>query len=107
MKKMGPIQKVLSMIPGLGYSLPKEDFEVAEKKIERWKAIIQSMTIEERENPKVLNASRIKRIARGSGTKEVEIRELIKQFNTMKKMFKSLKGKRGLLGKLPLKLRGL
>ena len=106
MRKMGPLQKVLSMLPGLGYSLPKEDFEIAEKKMDRWRVIIQSMTMEERENPRILNASRIRRIARGSGTEEVEVRELIKQFNAMKKMFKSLRGKRGLLGKLPLRFRG-
>ncbi|MFB0543976.1 MAG: signal recognition particle protein Srp19, partial [Candidatus Bathyarchaeia archaeon] len=105
MRKMGPLQKVLSMLPGLGYSLPKDQFEVAEKKMDRWRAIIQSMTVEERENPQILNASRRRRIARGSGTEEAEVRELIKQFNAMKKMFKSLRGKRGLLGRLPLNFR--
>lgn len=106
-RKMGSLRKILSMLPGLGYSLPKEEFEVAEKKMDRWRAIIQSMTVEERMNPKILNASRIRRIARGSGTEEAEVRELIKQFNTMKKMFKSLRGRRRLFGKLPFKVRGL
>lgn len=107
MRKMGPLQKILSMLPGLGYSLPKDQFEVTEKKMDRWMAIIDSMTVEEREDPQILNASRRRRIARGSGTEEAEVRELIKQFNTMKRMFKSLKGKRGLLGRLPLKFREL
>ena len=106
MRKMGPLQKILSMLPGLGYSLPKEEFEVAEKRLDRWGAIIQSMTVEERENPRVLNASRIRRVARGSGTEEVDVRELIKQFNTMKKMMKSLRGRRGVLRKLLLQFRG-
>lgn len=105
MRKMGPLSKVLSMLPGVGYNLPKEDFDVAEKKMDKWRAIIQSMTPGEREDPRVLNSSRIRRIARGSGTEEAEVKELIKQFNAMKKMFKSLKGKRGLFGKFPLKFR--
>jgi len=105
MKKMGPLSKVLSMLPGLGYSLPKEEFDVAEKKLDRWMAIFKSMTAKEREDPRILNASRIRRIALGSGTGETEVKELIKQFNAMKRMFKSLRGKRGLFGKLPLRLR--
>ena len=105
MKKMGPLSKVLSMLPGLGYSLPKEEFDVAEKRLERWMAIYKSMTVEEREDPRILNASRIRRIARGSGAEEAEVKELIKQFNAMKKMFKSLRGKRGLFGRFPLKFR--
>jgi len=105
MRKMGPLSKVLSMLPGVGYNLPKEEFDVAEKKMDKWRAIIQSMTPGEREDPRVLNSSRIRRIARGSGTEEAEVKELIKQFNAMKKMFKSLKGKRGLFGKFPLKFR--
>lgn len=95
------------MLPGMSYSLPKEQFDVAEKKLDRWKVIIDSMRPDEREDPRILNASRIRRIARGSGNQEAEVRELIKQFNTMKKMFKSLRGKRGLFGKVPLKFRGM
>jgi len=106
-RKMGPLQKVLSMLPGMSYSLPKEQFDVAEKKLDRWKVIIDSMRPDEREDPRIVNASRIRRIARGSGNEEAEVRELIKQFNTMKKMFKSLRGKRGLFGKVPLKFRGM
>ena len=104
-QSMGPLQKILSMVPGLGYQLPEEEFEVAEERLARYRAIIQSMTIEERENPKILNASRVRRIARGSGTDEREVRELIKQYNAMRKMLKQLKGRRGLLRRLPFKLR--
>jgi len=105
MRKLGPLQKILGMIPGFSYQLPEEDLDLAEKRLDRWRVIIQSMTPEEREDPKVLNASRVRRIARGSGTDERDVRELIKQFNTMRKMFKQLRGRRGLLRRLPFKLR--
>jgi signal recognition particle subunit SRP54 len=94
MRKMGPIQKIISMIPGLGYQLPESELENAEERLDRWKVIIQSMTVEEKEDPHIINASRIRRIARGSGTKESEIRELIKQYDAMRKMLKQLKGSR-------------
>ena len=105
MRKLGPLQKILGMIPGFSYQLPEEDLDLAEKRLDRWRVIIQSMTPEEREDPKILNASRVRRIARGSGTDERDVRELIKQFNTMRKMFKQLRGRRGLLRRLPFKLR--
>jgi len=104
MRKMGPLQKVISMIPGLGYQLPQEQFDVAEERLDRWRYIIQSMTPDERENPKMLNASRVRRIARGSGTEDRDVRELIKQYDAMRKMFKQLKGRRGLMKRLPFKL---
>ena len=94
MRKMGPIQKIISMIPGFSYQLPESELENAEERLDRWKVIIQSMTVEEKEDPHIINASRIRRIARGSGTKESEIRELIKQYDAMRKMLKQLKGSR-------------
>jgi signal recognition particle subunit SRP54 len=103
-RKMGPLQKIISMIPGLGYQLPQADLDVAEERLDRWKYIIESMTVEEREDPKVLNASRMRRIARGSGTEEREVRELIKQYNAMRKMLRQLKGKRRMLRRMPFKL---
>ncbi len=103
-RKMGPLQKIISMIPGFGYQLPQADLDVAEERLDRWKYIIESMTIEEREDPKVLNASRVRRIARGSGTEEREVRELIKQYNAMRKMLRQLKGKRRMLRRMPFKL---
>lgn len=93
-KKIGPFGKLLKMIPGFAYEVPEEILDTAEKKLERWKAIIQSMTLEERENPKILSSSRIRRIARGSGTSEIEVKELLKQYEMMKKMMKSLKRRR-------------
>jgi len=103
MRSMGPLQKVISMIPGLGYQLPQEQFDVAEERLDKWRVIIQSMTPREREDPKILNASRVKRIARGSGTEEREVRELIKQYDAMRKMLKQLKGRRGLMKRMPFK----
>jgi signal recognition particle subunit SRP54 len=77
--------------------------EKAEERLDRWKVIIRSMTVEEKEDPKVINSNRIKRIARGSGTTEADVRELIKQHENMKKMFKQLKGNRRLRN-MPMKM---
>jgi signal recognition particle subunit SRP54 len=77
---------------------------MAEDRMDRWKYIIDSMTPQEKEVPKVLNASRVRRIARGSGTTEKEVRELIKQYNVMRKMLRQLKGRRRMLRRMPFKL---
>ena len=105
MQNMGPLQKVLSMIPGFSYQMPTEELENAEERLEKWKVIIQSMTPEEKDDPKVLNRSRIQRVARGSGTDEKEVRELIKQYNTMRKMLKQMKGSRRMRRQMPFNLR--
>lgn len=96
MQKMGPFNRLLKMIPGMGYEVPDDMLEIAEDRLEKWRVMIQSMTPEERENPKLFNASRIRRVARGSGTTIKEVKELLKQFSVMKKMVKTLRGKRGL-----------
>ncbi|MBS7648353.1 MAG: signal recognition particle protein Srp54 [Candidatus Bathyarchaeia archaeon] len=93
-KSMGPFSRVLKMLPGLGYELPDEMVDVAEERLEKWRVIIQSMTPEERENPQIINASRIRRIARGSGTSEKDVRELLKQYVMMRKMMKTIRRKR-------------
>ncbi|MEM5766611.1 MAG: signal recognition particle receptor subunit alpha [Candidatus Aenigmatarchaeota archaeon] len=104
MSKMGPLGKIASMIPGLGMKVPEDVLEKQEEKMRRYKHIIQSMTKEERENPEIINVSRIKRIAKGSGRPESEVRELLQQYEQMKKLMKMLGGKagleRGALGKL-------
>jgi signal recognition particle subunit SRP54 len=105
MRSMGPLQKVLSMVPGVSYQLGQDQLDLAEEKMDHYKYIIDSMTPDERENPKILNASRVKRIARGSGTDEKEVRELIKQYNAMRKMLRQLKGKRRMLRRMPFNLR--
>jgi signal recognition particle subunit SRP54 len=103
-RSMGPLQKVLSMVPGMGYKIPEADLDVAEERMDRWKYIIDSMRPEERETPKMINASRVRRIARGSGTEERDVRELIKQYNAMRKMLRQLKGRRRMLRRMPFKM---
>ena len=95
MKSMGPLKNILKMIPGMGYKLPKDTLEDAEYKLKKWRYIIQSMTKEEKLDPKILKSSRIKRISKGSGTTERDVKDLIKQYTSMKKLMKSI-GKRRL-----------
>lgn len=89
LKKMGPLENLLNMIPGLpsGGKLP----EVDEKELVKIEAIINSMTREERKHPEIINASRRKRIARGSGTEISDVNRLIGQFKKMKKTMKKFK----------------
>ncbi len=102
MKKMGPLRGLLKMIPGMSYNIPEEQMNLAEDALKKWRVIIQSMTPKEREKPKILSSSRIRRVARGSGTTEKEVKELLKQYNNMKKMMKSFRRK-----KLPFFGKGL
>ncbi|MCX7610650.1 MAG: signal recognition particle protein [Ignavibacterium sp.] len=90
-KKMGPLSKILGMIPGLGSQIKNADID--EKALIKVEAIINSMTKEERANPKILNGSRRKRIARGSGTSIQDVNRLIKQFYEMQKMVATLSKK--------------
>jgi signal recognition particle subunit SRP54 len=102
-KKMGPFGKVMKMIPGLSSAnVPDEMLNTAEGRLDKWGVIIQSMTPAEKENPKLLNSSRARRIARGSGTTEKEVKELLKQYVMMRKMLKMFKRKK----KLPFGLGG-
>lgn len=112
MNKLGPINKILEMVPGVNSKqLEGVDFEAGEKQMARSKAIIQSMTQKERRNPQLVSSSssRKKRIANGSGTSIQELNKLLKGFEAARKQmkqFKSLtqggkKGKKGLFGKLP------
>ena len=99
--KMGSFSRILKMLPGISYDIPDEMKEMAEDHLKKWKVIIQSMTPEERESPKILNASRIRRVARGSGTSEKDVKTLVKQYFTMRKMMKAFRRR-----KLPLQLFG-
>ncbi len=92
MKKMGSMKDILSMIPGLSGKL--RGAEIDEAGIERLKAIIRSMTPKERARPEILNGSRKKRVAAGSGTSVQEVNRLIKQFEQTNQMMKQLKGKK-------------
>ncbi len=115
MNKLGPINKVLEMIPGMNSKqLEGVDLEAGEKQMARSKAIIQSMTSKERKNPQLVSSSssRKKRIANGSGTSIQELNKLLKGFEAMRKQMKQFKGltqnmkkgkkgKNGLFGNLP------
>lgn len=90
-KKMGPLEQVLGMIPGLGGLKKLKDIQVDEKELVYVEAIIRSMTPDERQEPeRVLNGSRKRRIARGSGTSVQEVNRLLKQFEQTKKMMRQL-----------------
>ena len=98
--KMGPIGKLMGMLPGeFGKMSQSIDPQEAEKKVRTSQAVIQSMTPAERQNPKILNASRRKRIAAGSGTQVYDVNQLVKQYRDAQKLFKQLK-KSG-LGNMP------
>ena len=95
-KKMGPLQNVLGMLPGVGSKL--KDVEVDENALKKPEAIICSMTLQERHNPSILNASRRKRIAAGAGVTVQDVNALIRQFEQMQKMMKQMMGnKRGMM----------
>lgn len=97
MNKMGPMQQVMNLIPGLGNKIPKEYTKMTEDKINTYKIIMSSMTQEEMENPRIIKQSRIQRIARGAGVEEKDIKELLKYYNNSKKAMKGI-GKRGGFG---------
>jgi signal recognition particle subunit SRP54 len=99
-KGMGPFKKVLQMLPGAS-KVPDDMLNMAEGRLEKWRVIIQSMTPEEKENPKVINFSRARRIARGSGTSEKEVKELLKQYVMMRRMLKMMKRKKGKMPFMP------
>ncbi|MDD6306122.1 MAG: signal recognition particle protein [Clostridiales bacterium] len=107
MKKMGGLSSILGMMPGLGGGkMPEIDEAAAEKNMARTEAIIYSMTLEERQNPALLNPSRKRRIAQGAGVDIAEVNRLVKQFEQAKKMMKQMpgmmkKGKRGLFKGFP------
>ncbi|AFL65947.1 GTP-binding signal recognition particle SRP54 G- domain protein [Desulfurococcus amylolyticus DSM 16532] len=103
LRKMGPLAKIMQMIPGLGVKLPLEvDPKQLEVKLSKWLAAINSMTYEELENPDIIDKSRIKRIAYGAGVEIDDVRELLKQYELMKKLSKQLR-RRDILKKLGIK----
>jgi signal recognition particle subunit SRP54 len=97
LRKLGPLQSVMSMLPAIGPLKNLKDVKVDEDQITRVVAIIDSMTLKERFNHMLINGSRRRRIARGSGTTVQEINQLLKQFAQARKMMKSLSG--GFMGK--------
>lgn len=112
-RKLGPLDQIMDMLPGMGKMKGNmKDLKVDEKQLGRVEAIVKSMTKEEKQNPDLLNHSRRKRVAAGSGATIVEVNRLIKQFDDMRKMMKQFssmmgpngpKGMKGLKGKKGLK----
>jgi signal recognition particle subunit SRP54 len=94
------------MIPGLGGAAKEAQQAVDRGELKRTEAIIQSMTPDERRDPQILNASRRRRIARGSGTSLPEVNRLIKQFGEMQRMMRQLGGMAGRRGSVPLPWQG-
>src|SRR5918995_1476753 len=97
-KKMGPLEQIMGMLPGMGNLKALAENKPDEKQIARVEAIISSMTPEERRKQHIINGSRRKRIAKGSGTSVEEVNRLLKQFVQMQKMLKSLGGMAGMAG---------
>jgi signal recognition particle subunit SRP54 len=97
-KKMGPLEQIMGMLPGMGNLKALAENKPDEKQITRIEAIINSMTPEERRKQQIINGSRRKRIAKGSGTSVEDVNRLLKQFVQMQKMLKSLGGMAGMAG---------
>ena len=100
MKKMGGLKNILGMLPGMG---ALKNVQIDEKQLQKNKAIIQSMTPKERNNPEIIKSSNRQRIAKGSGVTIQEVNQLIKQFEQTKEMMKQMKNKRG-FGKMPFNI---
>ena len=105
MRKMGPLQKVLQMLPGFSLAgrISEETAELGEQKIKKWLAIIESMTYEELDNPEIINRRRMRRIALGSGTSVDDVKELLTYYKTIKTMMKRLKRDKRLLRRLGIR----
>jgi len=103
-RKLGSLTDLLSMLPGVGSAI--KDLPVDEKAISRMEAIIQSMTAQERRRPEILNASRKKRVAKGSGNQVAEVNRLVKHFDMVKNMMKMFTGPKPKFkkGQLPFRL---
>ena len=102
--KVGSLQNLMETMPGLSGMVKEDQLEQMEERVDRWRYIIQSMNKDEKADPDLLNSSRIKRIARGSGWPEHEVKELLKNYKNSKTMMKASKGRQmqGMLRKLGL-----
>ncbi len=103
MKKMGPLENILKMLPGVGSAM--KDVQVDDSILARQEAIVRSMTLEERSDPSLLNGSRKRRISRGSGMTVQEINQFLTQFEQMRAMVKQFMGKGGMMNKMNKKRR--
>ena len=95
-RKMGPLSGLIGMLPGMGAMKQLKNADIDEGELDRVEAIILSMTPAERANPGMINGSRRKRIANGSGTRVQHVNQLVKQFDQMRKMMRSMAN-----GKMP------
>ena len=91
---IGPLSKVANMIPGISGKVSEKDMEASQERLKKFKVIMDSMTKEELEDPRILKSSRVMRISRGSGTTPKDVRELLKQYNMSKKAIKGFMGNR-------------
>lgn len=98
--KLGPLSKILELLPGaLASKVSDEQMELSQRNLKKWKAILSSMTIEELKDPSLLNASRIRRIAVGAGVTPKDVRDMLKAYEAIKKMSKTLKRQYRLMGR--------
>jgi signal recognition particle subunit SRP54 len=95
-RRMGPLGNLLGMLPGFGQMKQLKNAKIDERELDRLEAIVTSMTAEERRKPQIINGSRRKRIAQGSGTNVQAVNQLIKQFGQMQKVMKQVQQ-----GKMP------
>ncbi|PVU76971.1 signal recognition particle protein [Acidianus hospitalis] len=93
LRKMGPLSKLFQLLPGIGMlgQIPEDQLKVGEEKMRKWLAIMNSMTYEELDNPSIIDKSRMRRIALGSGTEIEDVKELIEHYNLMQRTIKMLK----------------
>ena len=106
LKKMGSFRKLLEMVPGMSsLQMPKELLDVQEGKLEKWRYAMDSMTKVELEDPEIISADRIDRVAAGSGLSVGEVRELLKQYRQSKKLMKMFGGEQD-INKLMKKMGG-
>jgi len=98
LRSMGGLSKVLEMVPGMGNIAGTSGLDLDDRRMKRVEAIVQSMTREERKNPHLLNASRRRRVAAGSGTSTQDVNQLVKQFAQMQKLLKQFSGRSGEMG---------
>jgi signal recognition particle subunit SRP54 len=96
MRKLGPLEQLLKMIPGVGAQLKDVDFGAGEKEMAKFEAIVRSMTPKERKNPEIINGSRRKRIAGGSGVPVSDVNMALNRFEQMRNLMKGLSS-----GKMP------
>ena len=108
MSKMGPLSKIMELVPGMGQmKIPKDMLKVQEGKLKKWRFLMDSMTKEELEDPETISGSRAERIATGSGTTVREVRELIKQYKQSKKLMKGFKGSEKDMNKMMQKMQNM